>query len=201
MGSAKRAKAGKKRTARRSRVLAPSDAGDLWVFAYGSLMWHPGFEFAERAPARLSGYHRAFCVFSHRYRGTKDRPGLVLGLRPGGCCRGVAYRVARAARPAVMAYLTEREMLGKVYRERFLPVTLEDGRRVAALAYVVDRAHPNYAGRLTAARTAQMLAEAKGERGASLDYLVNTVRHLEALGIENGPMHKLLALIERKRRS
>ena len=200
MGKAKRRRGKSRNGARARRFSTPKNPGDLWIFGYGSLMWHPGFAFAERAPALLRGYHRAFCIYSHRYRGTKERPGLVLGLRPGGSCYGIAYRVGARDRPSALAYLTEREMLGKVYHERFLPVTLADGRRVPALAYVVNRTHPNYSGRLSVARTAAVIAEAKGERGASLDYLVNTVRHLDEIGISDGPMHELLALVERKRR-
>src|SRR5712692_5102146 len=90
---------------------------DLWVFGYGSLMWQPGFAFLERVPARLTGAHRALCVFSHVHRGTPERPGLVLGLDFGGACRGVAYRVAAKQRAATVAYLHAREQATSVYRE------------------------------------------------------------------------------------
>ena len=83
--------------------------GDLWVFAYGSLMWRPGFQFEERRPARAMGAHRALCVYSFVHRGTPEKPGLVLGLDQGGNCRGILYRVAAARRAETIAYLRARE--------------------------------------------------------------------------------------------
>src|SRR3954470_14730207 len=121
---------------------------DLWVFGYGSLMWRPGFPFLERQHAHLHGYHRALCVFSHVHRGTPERPGLVLGLDRGGRCHGVAFRIAAEEAERTIAYLRAREQVTFVYRERTLPVRLRDGRAVRALAYVVDRKHAQYAGRL-----------------------------------------------------
>ena len=122
---------------------------DLWVFGYGSLMWRPGFEFEERRPALLRGYHRAFCVYSHVHRGTPEKPGLVFGLDAGGSCRGVAFRVDAARAEDVKRYLQAREQVTLVYRDVVKPVELVDeGRRVEALCFVVDRAHEQYAGRI-----------------------------------------------------
>ena len=90
---------------------------DLWVFGYGSLIWRPGFEYLERAPARMIGLHRSLCVYSFVHRGTPERPGLVLGIDQGGACRGVAYRVAAAKRADTLAYLRAREQVTAVYRE------------------------------------------------------------------------------------
>ena len=125
-----------------------AESGDLWVFGYGSLMWRPGFPFLERRHAHLHGYHRALCVYSHVHRGTPERPGLVLGLDRGGRCHGVAFRVAPEEAAETVQYLREREQVTAVYVERRLPVRLAGGETVAALAYVVDRGHPQYAGRL-----------------------------------------------------
>lgn len=166
--------------------------GGLWVFAYGSLMWEPGFPHQRACPALLKGYHRALCVYSHFHRGTPARPGLVLGLDRGGSCRGVAFRVAAADGEAVLAYLDERELVSPAYRRRLLPVRLED-REVRAHAYVVDRAHSRYAGKLSLEESAAYVLQGVGASGSAFDYLENTVRHLDRLGIGDGPLHRLLA--------
>src|SRR5208337_3839043 len=116
--------------------------GDFWVFAYGSLMWRPGFDFVESALAFVQGYHRSLCVFSHVHRGTPERPGLVLGLDRGGSCEGVAFRVAAAKRAKTLAYLRERELVTSVYQERTLSVEFAEGASAPAVAYVADRSHP-----------------------------------------------------------
>ena len=163
----------------------------LWIFGYGSLMWDPGFAFAERHPALLRGYHRAFCMSSIRHRGTPETPGLVLGLKPGGACRGLAYRVAAKHAKRVRAYLFDREMPHYIYLERFVPITLADGRRVAALTYVADVKHARYAGDLSEREIGAIIRAARGGRGSNVDYLKNVVGHLDELGIADGPLHEL----------
>jgi cation transport protein ChaC len=169
----------------------PCLAGAFWVFAYGSLMWDPGFPYGDCRKARLNGYHRRFCVYSIRYRGTPESPGLVLGLDRGGCCTGVAYRVAAADSEAVRAYLWEREMFTHTYQPRLVPVRLEDGARVRALTFVVDRSMPQYTGRLPLAEVARLIAQGHGSRGPCRDYLLNTVRHLNDLGLPSPPLTDL----------
>src|SRR6185295_11838408 len=124
---------------------------ELWVFGYGSLIWRPGFDFLDRVEARLIGAHRALCVYSFVHRGTPERPGLVFGLDRGGACRGIAYRIAAAARADTVAYLRAREQVTSVYLECTRPIWLKSApaRPVPALCYVVNRSHPQYAGRLT----------------------------------------------------
>ena len=166
---------------------------DLWVFAYGSLMWRPGFSYLERVPARLIGLHRALCVFSFFHRGTPERPGLVLGLDRGGMCRGIAYRVAGAAREQTLRYLREREQVTTVYLETMRQVELEDQarRRVRAVCYLVDRSHVQYAGRLTLAESLHHIRQGHGHSGANRDYVLETVRALEALGYRESDLHLL----------
>jgi cation transport protein ChaC len=169
---------------------------DLWVFAYGSLMWRPGFAYAEARRARLTGYRRAFCIYSVHHRGTPERLGLVLGLDRGGVCEGVAYRVAAPQVTATRAYLRTRELVNGIYREAFLPVELEHPRaETMALAYVVERAHPTYAGQLPLSLQARLIRAGKGRSGTNLDYLVSTVRHLAELGIRERELERLVTLV------
>jgi cation transport protein ChaC len=165
--------------------------GDLWIFGYGSLMWKPGFAFRERTGAFLAGRHRALCVWSRVWRGTEARPGLVLGLDRGGACRGIAYRVVEAEAEATLAYLDARERVTEVYHRRTVMLRLADGARVAAETYVVDRTHPQYAGRVAPEEAARIIRDCAGEGGTNLDYLENTLRHLDELGLADGPLHEL----------
>ena len=174
-----------------------TENGDLWIFGYGSLMWRPGFDYVERLPVRLHGYHRAFCVWSHRYRGTPERPGLVLGLDRGGSCLGIAYRIAPEKQDTVLAYLHEREMITGVYDPRDLPVfdSVSD-RRIVAQSYVVDRSHTQYAADLTAEQRAALIIQGVGTAGPCRDYLANTVAHLVDLGIPDRRLGNLLKTVD-----
>jgi glutathione-specific gamma-glutamylcyclotransferase len=171
--------------------------GDLWVFGYGSLMWRPGFEFVERVPARLIGEHRALCVYSFVHRGTPEKPGLVLGLDRGGACRGVAFRIAAANRDETVAYLRAREQVTSVYREVVRSVWLEDDarRRISALVYVVDRGHVQYAGRLSIADQLRHVLQGHGQSGANRDYVLATVKAIEAEGFRDAPLHQLALML------
>ena len=171
--------------------------GDLWVFGYGSLMWRPGFEFVERVPARLIGEHRALCVYSFVHRGTPEKPGLVLGLDRGGACRGIAFRVAEKNRAATVAYLREREQVTSVYREVKRSVWLENEarQRVSALAYVVDRGHVQYAGRLSLAEQLRHVQQGHGQSGVNRDYVLATVKAIEAAGFSRSPLHQLAMML------
>jgi cation transport protein ChaC len=165
---------------------------DLWVFAYGSLMWRPGFAALERVQARLIGAHRALCVWSHVHRGTPERPGLVLGLDHGGMCRGIAYRVAASDRETTLAYLRAREQVTMVYRECVRPILLaHPERRVHAVCYMVDRSHPQYAGRLNLAEQLHHVRQGHGVSGQNRDYVLAAVKELEALGCRDRELHLL----------
>jgi cation transport protein ChaC len=175
--------------------------GDLWVFGYGSLMWRPGFEFIEQVPARLIGEHRALCVYSFVHRGTPEKPGLVLGLDRGGACRGVAFRVAEKHRAATIAYLRAREQVTSVYREVMRSVWLENEprQRVSALAYVVDRGHVQYAGRLSLAEQLRHVQQGHGQSGANREYVIATVRAIEAEGFGDKQLHQLASMLHDER--
>ena len=182
----------------------------LWIFGYGSLMWKPGFAFDRAQQAILRGHSRAFCIYSVHHRGTAARPGLVLGLDRGGVCSGVAYRIPSEHARATLAYLREREQVTGVYRETVCPVQLiggslggggasrapesNDPRDVRALVYLVERAHPQYAGHLPLAGQARLIRRAVGISGRNLDYLVSTVTHLRAMGIAEPALERVTTL-------
>jgi cation transport protein ChaC len=174
-----------------------SSNADLWVFGYGSLMWRPGFEFIEHVPARLIGEHRALCVYSFDHRGTPEKPGLVLGLDRGGACRGIAFRVAAKQRDDTMDYLRGREQTTHVYREVMRSVWLENDarQRVSALAYVVDRGHVQYAGRLSLSEQARYVRQGHGRSGNNRDYVLATVKSIEAQGFRDAQLHQLALVL------
>ncbi len=169
---------------------------ERWVFGYGSLMWRPGFPYQERQAATLHGRRRAFCIFSVHHRGTYERPGLVLGLAPGGATRGMAYRVGEADWADTYAYLKEREQPTETYIEASSVVRLSDGRRVEALTFLSDVRHPQWAGALSLERQAELIAGARGLSGRNVDYLRDLVGHLREEGVRDTVMERLLGLVE-----
>ncbi|MEM1306033.1 MAG: gamma-glutamylcyclotransferase [Pseudomonadota bacterium] len=182
---------------------AGAEHGALWIFGYGSLMWRPGFPYAEVRAAELVGYRRDFCVYSTHHRGTAQRPGLVLGLDRGGVCHGLAFRILPEDRREVLAYLRAREQINGVYRETSVPLRLArtDALRSAgsgpvahvdAVAYVVERAHPSYCGGLPLSEKAKLIRGATGLSGPNIDYLANTLARAEALGLDARDLRHLM---------
>jgi cation transport protein ChaC len=187
------------REANRRAVLSRLPAGeDLWVFGYGSLMWNPALDVAERRPARLRGWHRSFCLWIPAGRGTVENPGLMMALDRGGSCRGVALRIAAGLVESETKILWRREMIAGTYRPRWVPLHTEQGE-IAAVTFVVNPDHPLYAGRVPLAVQVRHLATAKGRIGRARDYLHNTVVHLDELGVSDGPLHRLLDRVDRFR--
>ncbi|SNY90801.1 cation transport protein ChaC [Cohaesibacter sp. ES.047] len=168
---------------------------DLWVFGYGSLMWRPGFAFEEAHVAVLEGYHRSLCVYSYVYRGTPEKPGLVLGLARGGESIGMAFRAAGENRDAVIAYLREREQVTSVYLEETGTVRFLTGDRmgddVLALTYVADPAHEQYAGKLSIEEQKRIVLAGEGKAGPNIDYVLNTVDHLKDIDIDDPELFAL----------
>ncbi|MCV6595744.1 MAG: gamma-glutamylcyclotransferase [Mangrovicoccus sp.] len=171
----------------------------LWVFGYGSLMWHPGFEPVERQLAKLSGWHRSFCMWSIHHRGTEAAPGLVLALdaQETAQCNGVAFGVGAAQQDQVLAELRARELISSAYLERHLPIRLADGREVEAVTYVIDPTHVQYCADMPLERQAQVIAQAHGDRGPNDAYLYNTVTHLHELALPDPDLDWLAARVRR----
>ena len=166
---------------------------NIWIFAYGSLMWNPAFEYERRCKAELHGLNRALCVTSIHHRGTPQRPGLVLGLDTGGKCTGIAYEVHGEKADKTIKYLRAREQVTRVYREITRPITLLDDERreVRSLIYAIDRDHAQYAGRLPFERQVQMVMGGVGKSGNNIDYVVSTAEHLAEIGIVDREMERL----------
>lgn len=177
--------------ASRAACLAKRPPGaPVWVFGYGSLIWNPCFHYVERRVVTVVGWHRRFCLWTSIGRGTPDRPGLMLGLEPGGSCRGVAFRIAEDEVETELDIIWRREMVTAAYRPTWVTAKSE-AETLRAIAFTINRAHPRYAGRLPEARIVEALATARGPVGPCCDYLFNTVAHLEELGV---PDRRLAAL-------
>lgn len=172
----------------------PGDPGTLWLFAYGALMWRPEFPFSEHREARVRGWHRRFCLWQRGFRGTPERPGVMLALDRGGQCRGLAYRLAGDDLRAAVRPVWRREMRGRGYVARWLAAETAEGP-VPALAFVADRTGGRYAGRLTDAEIAAHIAAACGPIGPSAEYLLNTVAACEAMGIRDRHLFTMQALV------
>jgi cation transport protein ChaC len=181
------------------KMLAEAPPGDVWVFGYGSLIWNPCVHVAEMKRARLYGYHRRFCLWTHLGRGSPECPGLMLGLMPGGACTGVAMRIERAIAETEFDILFRREMVSGSYDPRWVTVQIEGMKKpVKALCFLMNRAHDRYAGRLTDATVADAIAKATGPLGACRDYLEHTVAALEALGIHDRPLARMQKMVKER---
>ncbi|KQN76439.1 gamma-glutamyl cyclotransferase [Devosia sp. Leaf64] len=177
-------------------VMTETTAASHWVFGYGSLIWNPGFPFVSTQIGRLKGAHRSLSIISHHHRGTKEQPGLVFGLTRGGSVRGMVFEVADENWADVRAYLEEREQVTMVYRDVIRPVVLDDGRRVSALTFIVDETHEQFAGNLDLDAQLAMVKVGVGISGRNVDYVINTARHLESLGIHDRVLMDLARRLE-----
>ncbi|MDZ7747535.1 MAG: gamma-glutamylcyclotransferase [Halofilum sp. (in: g-proteobacteria)] len=184
---------------RATRAAAPVDTSDgLWLFGYGSLLWNPCVTVAEQRGARLYGFHRDFRLRLTYGRGSPQAPGLMLGLVPGGSCRGIALRIGGADLEHELHLVWRRELLTGVYRPRWVRLATEHGP-LDAVAFIVDPAHRCHCGRLDTATTVELMATGHGLIGSCADYLENTVAHLDAAGIHDRRLHALRARVRARR--
>lgn len=156
---------------------------ELWVFAYGSLLWNPEMQVVETRHGMVDGYRRGFNLLSTVHRGTPEAPGLVLSLRDGGTCEGLVMRIDQASKQQDFTNLWLREMVTLFYRPVWFEVTTSEGP-VTAIAFVADPEHDQFVD-FDCATSAQMIAKAHGGRGPNIDYFHNTHNHLLELGIKD----------------
>jgi cation transport protein ChaC len=173
-------------------ILAEHQQGeDLHVFGYGSLIWNPAFEYAEKQPALLHGWHRRFCLKMFMGRGTREMPGLMLALDHGGACKGVVFRIAAQKVRQELSLLWQREMFGGAYNARWVTVTAGDGARLRAVTFVINRRHPRYLPELSVEQTAALIATGTGDLGTCREYLENTISHLAELGLKDAGLQRI----------
>ena len=164
---------------------------DLWVFGYGSLIWRPDFDFAERRAAHVHGWHRALKMWSTINRGTPQVPGLVFGMLSGGSCQGMVFRIPRNAGDEVMRKLWQREMPNAVYDPKWLACKTPQGT-VKALAFTLSRQSPHHTGELAPDEYRRIFSEAQGIYGTTFDYVRATFDELQRLGIDDKALKRLL---------
>ncbi|MCY4051623.1 MAG: gamma-glutamylcyclotransferase [Gammaproteobacteria bacterium] len=166
-------------------------SSNLWVFGYGSLMWKPGFRYLQSSPARLYGFNRRLCLWSIHYRGTPERPGLVVGLIPGGSCHGVAFQIDESFREETLQYLYDREMTNYAYRPILKSIYLESRSKVKALTFVSRKDHKQFASLNSDHDIINIIKKAEGPMGTNIDYVINTVAHLKEIGIHDSQLYRI----------
>lgn len=167
---------------------------NVWLFAYGSLMWKPEMEYTGRELATVRGYHRRFCLWQWRYRGTRDKPGLMMALDRGGACNGVLFQIPGPNASDRLAKVWYREMIGKAYRPVWINARTAK-EKIRAVTFVADRNSPRYAGRISDAETAKYIASACGHIGPNATYLLETYLHCEESGIHDPMLNRLQLLV------
>jgi glutathione-specific gamma-glutamylcyclotransferase len=187
------------REATRAGVLA-RNGKDLWVFAYGSLMWDPGIHIVEIRTATVAGFHRSFCLKSQFGRGSRDKPALMAALDCGGACQGLVLRIPAQHVDRETQILWRREMLAGSYVPTFVPVETPQGVIEEAVAFVINRQCDRYV-QLGLDETARLIATGAGFRGTCLEYLENLAERLELLGLEDRVIRELRQRVRRYRES
>lgn len=185
------------------QTLKRQSSKELWIFAYGSLIWNPLFDYSDRRSVILEGWHRQFCLLAPVGRGTIDNPGLVLGLeaKAGGCCQGLAYKLPMDENlESELLLLWRREMVVGSYLPTWIMGKNGD-RRLEVLAFTVNRQHPVYVKDLSQEKIVESLATAEGSLGSSAEYLCNTVQGLLAAGIKDRALIELDTLVKHRQSS
>lgn len=174
------------------------DQGPIWLFGYGSLIWNPVFEFEEAVPATLTGWHRDFCLRLTAGRGTACHPGRMLALTEGGSTTGIAFRLTDSGLEDELALVWKREMITGCYLPTWCPLTLDDGRQVNALVFIMDSKHPLYETDSRAETIAPLIASASGPLGSNAQYLFSLEEAMIERGIQDEGMTELAGKVRRQ---
>lgn len=185
----------RRRTCEVALAAVPEPLAELWIFAYGSLMWDATFPYAQAKAARLLGWRREMCIWTALARGTPECPGLGLGLMPGGFCQGVAYELAVETQARALEMLWHREMWTDTYTPTWVTLEME-GAMHPALTFTTNQASRQFVGDLALENVVEHIAKAEGERGPCRDYLSNTVARMHALGIEEPHLRALNDMVK-----
>ena len=160
-------------------------------------MWNPGFDYLDVKLAKIFGVHRAPCIYSWVHRGTRERPGIVMGLARGGSCLGKAFKISGLNAEKTIDYLRSRELVTNVYLEKIRPIHLETGEKISAVTYIADTKHEQYAGNLTEEQLIDQISGAVGRSGDNESYILDTANHLQELGIRDRLMERLASGLRR----
>lgn len=172
---------------------------DLWIFAYGSLIWKADYDTVEKRLATAYGWHRSFCLEMESWRATKEQPGLMMALARGGRCDGVVYRLPAGNHAQQIERLLRREapFHQALQSVRWLPVRTDQGP-VHALGFWVGPSGQRISHGQSLEAVARVLARACGFAGSCAEYLYNTVHHLEEFGIHDRNLWVLQRLVARE---
>ncbi len=164
----------------------------MWIFAYGSLIFRPDFDFKQRQLARAEGWARRFWQGSTDHRGVPGAPGRVVTLVPeaDAHCWGMVYETTDC--DALLARLDHRESGG--YTRVELPVEVE-GRRQPAITWIAAPDNPNYLGPAPLASIAQQVARSTGPSGPNDEYVLRLAQKLDGLGIDDPHVSELAELL------
>ncbi len=172
---------------------------NVWVLAYGSLLWDPGFTALRCVPVVVSGWRRSFCLYSYEYRGTIECPGLVLGIEEGGYVESMALEVAAQNACEVMGYLWDREMITRAYIPCVVFADRSDKQeQLMCHSFAISSSHHQYAGSLSVDEKLEIILQAEGKSGPNIIYLLNTAKQLKKYSIKDPEIIEMLGLLAKK---
>ncbi|MDC0093280.1 gamma-glutamylcyclotransferase [Alphaproteobacteria bacterium] len=181
----------------RRKIIPDSGIGeDIYIFAYGSLLWNPTVEYEGQFLAKIFGFHRSFCMKTNLGRGSFKNPGLMLGLDQGGSCRGLAFKLKSSDAIKNIDILFQREMVTGAYIPKLLKTKLANEKTVLSLAFTVDKKHKNFFEQKDFKVKAKMIAKANGFLGSCTEYLNNTLHSLSELNIIDTEMRSIARYLE-----